>query len=216
MEKECTLLSRVCRVTYARLLFPSVLGELQLQFHHAEMTDKQVRNLEPTLSSLLPSFLTQTSKFSTNWLSPKKLAALFFFLKKFPIYFFFPFLKRKWKCSSKIQTQPQPNQGYQTLGKLGWMTRVFQRNLFCMEVNFKHFSSLPDDLILDEPMKAKALQRRSNYFASCSQNMFCWDNTKLETSVGLTVKQIFILLQYFRLSSNLYFFVFFSFLLPIS
>ena len=86
--------------------------------------------------------------------------------------------------------------------------RVFQRNLFCMEVNFKHFSSLPDDLILDEPMKDKALQRRWNYFPSRSQNMFCWDNTRLETSVGLTVKQNFVLLQYFRLSSNLYFFFF--------
>lgn len=57
------------------------------------------------------------------------------------------------KTHKKIQTQPQSNQCYQTLGKPGSMTRVFQRNLFCMEANFKHFSSLPDDLILDEPMK---------------------------------------------------------------
>lgn len=57
------------------------------------------------------------------------------------------------KTHKNIQIQPQFNQCYQTLGKPGWMTGVFQRNLFCMEVNIKHFSLLPDDLILDEPMK---------------------------------------------------------------
>lgn len=123
----------------------------------------------------LPLFKHLPSKFPSKCLSPHKLAALFF-LNCFLLCFIF--LKKKVKPHHKIQTQPQPNQCYQTLGKLGWMTRVFQRNLFCTEVNFKHFSSLPDDLILGEPMKDKALQRSSNYFPSCSQNMFCWDKAR--------------------------------------